>query len=85
MSFAIKLKGDFTGYYSGLYRFEGQSCVGCVPSVHDEKAKIYKKKETAEKHIEEIKKSSSFQVRNGYENIVCELVEVEYEPNFILH
>lgn len=55
MTFVIKLKGDFYGYYAGLYRIDGQSFVGCVDDINNEKVKRYKKKETAEKHIEEIK------------------------------
>ena len=53
MDFVIKLKGEFRGYYAGLYRLDGQSFVGCVDDINDEKVKRYKKKETAEKNIEE--------------------------------
>ena len=77
MDFVIKLKGDFRGYYAGLYRFHGQSFVGCVDDVNDENVKRYKNKKTAEKHIEEIKASASFEKRFGSENIICEIVEVE--------
>ena len=43
MSFVIKLKGKFYGYYTGLYRLNGQSYVGCVDVINDEKVKKYKK------------------------------------------
>ena len=77
MDFVIKLKGEFRGYYAGLYRLDGQSFVGCVDDINDEKVKRFKKKETAEKHIEEIKKSASFEIRYGCENIICEIVKVK--------
>lgn len=77
MDFVIKLKGEFCGYYAGLYRQNGQSYVGCVDVINNEKVKRYKKKETAERHIEEIKGSASFETRFGNANIICEIVEVE--------
>ena len=76
MDFVIKLKGEFHGYYTGLYRHHGQSYVGCV-DVIDKRVKKYKKRKTAEKHIEEIKGSASFEIRYSIENIICEIVEVE--------
>ena len=76
MSFVIKLKGDFDGYYTGLYRIGGQSYVGCADVVYDNKVKTYKRRKTAEKHIEEIKKSASFEVRHGAANIIFKIVEV---------
>ena len=77
MDFVIKLKGELYGYYAGLYRLHGQSYVGCVDDINDENVKKYKKRKTAEKHIEEIKDSASFERRFGGENIICEIVEVE--------
>lgn len=77
MDFVIKLKGEFCGYYAGLYRLHGQSYVGCVDVINDEKVKRCKKKETAERLIEEIKGSASFEKRFGNGNIICEIVEVE--------
>jgi hypothetical protein len=77
MTFVIKLKGEFDGYYAGLYRIDGQSYVGCADVVYDKKVKHYKKRKTAEKHIEEIKSSASFEIRYGCKNIICEIVEVE--------
>jgi hypothetical protein len=77
MDFLIKLKGEFCGYYAGLYRQDGQSYVGCVDVINDKKVKRCKKKETAERLIEEIKGSASFEKRFGNENIICEIVEVE--------
>ena len=77
MDFVIKLKGEFRGYYPGLYRLHGQSYVCCVDVINDKKVKRCKKKETAERLIEEIKGSASFEKRFGIENIICEIVEVE--------
>ena len=77
MDFVIKLKREFRGYYAGFYRIDGQSFVGCVDDINDKKVKRFKRKETAEKHIEEIKDSASFEKKFGSENIICEIVEVE--------
>lgn len=77
MDFVIKLKGEFHGYYAGLYRLNGQSYVGCVDVISNKKVKKYKKRKTAEKHIEEIKNSASFEKKFGSGNIICEIVEVE--------
>ena len=77
MDFVIKLKGEFHGYYAGLYRLNGQSYVGCVDCINNKKVKRYKKKETAERHIEEIKSSASFKITFGNENIICEIMKVE--------
>ena len=77
MDFVIKLKGEFCGYYVGLYRQDGQSYVGCVDVINDKKVKRCKKKETAERLIEEIKGSASFEKRFGNGNIICEIVKVE--------
>lgn len=77
MTFVIKLKGDFDGYYAGLYRIDGQSYVGCCAGIYDRKVKKYKKRKTAEKHIEEIKNSTSFEIRHNTENIICEIMETE--------
>lgn len=76
MSFAIKLRGEFRGYYAGLYRLDGQRFVGCVDAIDDKKVKKYKSEEAAKKHIEEIEKSASFEIRYGCKNIICEIVEV---------
>lgn len=77
MTFVIKLKGEFRGYYAGLYRLNGQSYVGCFDDIKNTKVKKYKKRKIAEKHIEEIKESASFEKRFGSENIICEIMEVE--------
>lgn len=77
MTFVIKLKGEFRGYYTGLYRHQGQSFVGCADVINDKRVKKYKKRETAEKHIKEIKGSVSYEIIYGTENIICEIVEVE--------
>ena len=77
MDFVIKLKGEFHGYYTGLYRLNGQSYVGGTDCINNKKVKRYKKKETAERHIEEIKDSASFEIKHNTENIICEIVEVE--------
>ena len=71
MDFVIKLKGEFHGYYTGLYQLNHEYYVACIDDIK------YKKRETAEKHVEEIKESSSFDSRFGNENIICEIVEVE--------
>ena len=42
----------------------------------EKEAKEYTGKEAAEKHIEEIEKSASFEIRYGCKNIICEIVEV---------
>lgn len=83
MYFVIKLKGEFCGYFAGLYRLHGQSYVGCVDVINDEKVKKYKKKETAERGIEEIKDSASFDSKFGNANIICEIVEVEENENIM--
>ena len=77
MTFVIKLKGEFRGYYAGLYRINGQSYVGCVDDIKNKKVKKYKKRKTAEKHIEEIKDSASFEIKYHIPNIICEIIEVE--------
>lgn len=77
MDFVIKLKGEFSGYYTGLYQLYGQYYVGCLDDIKNKKVKKYKKRKTAEKHIEEIKDSASFEKKYNKENIICEIVEVE--------
>lgn len=77
MYFVIKLKGEFHGYYTGLYLLNHEYYVGCIDDIKNKRVKKYKKRETAEKHVEEIKESSSFDSRFGNENIICEIVEVE--------
>ena len=77
MYFVIKLKGEFHGYYTGLYQLYGQRYVGCAYVINDKKVKRYKKKETAERHIKKIKDSASFEIKFRKENIICEIVEVE--------
>ena len=44
MDFVIKLKGEFRGYYAGLYQLHGQSYVGCVDVINDKKVKRCKKR-----------------------------------------
>ena len=75
MSFVIKLKGEFHGYYTGLYRVNEADYVACTDDIKNKRVKKYKKRETAERHIEEIKDSPSFDIRT--KNIICEIVEVE--------
>lgn len=77
MSFVIKLKREFSGYYTGLYQLHGQSFVGCLYDIKNKKVKKYKKRKTAEKHVEEIKSSASFEIKYNIPNIICEIVEVE--------
>ena len=77
MDFVIKLKGDFHGYYTGLYQLNHEYYVGCIDDIKDKRVKTYKKRETAERHIEEIEESSSFDSRFGNANIICEIVKVE--------
>ena len=76
MSFVIKLKGGFHGYYTGLYRVNYEHYVGCTNDIKDENVKKFKKRETAERHIEKIEDTSTFAYTRTQETI-CEIVEVE--------
>lgn len=76
MSFVIKLKGEFKGYYAGLYLLHGQSFVGCVDDINDKHIQKYKKRCTAKKHIEEIKNSASYEKKCNGENIICSILEI---------
>ena len=77
MDFVIKLKGEFHGYYTGLYRVNKANYVTCTDDIKNKRVKKYKKRETAERHIEEIEDSSSFDSRFDNKNIICEIVKVE--------